>query len=390
MIIENYHRLYEMTLPLVGVENLVMGITLSILCLAKKYGRLYNRSGLIFLAIAMLAIAVINIVEYAVGIDEWTTNSSLAVVVFAASIELFLCFFAYVSLLDKSFVTCRRIISELTLIVLFTAAPLFVRDTGSVLFRVLFGMALTFYVVKLAVNLFVYRRHLRRAVSRIEDYHSHESSSLLAWINCTFYVTITVGVVSVFAPMGDYRVLIVYNLFVFFAYFYIYVEVIRNIYIFDGSMAPIEQQAANKPQVQASTENELQERVEAESSDADKEPSGSFMNPRRKVIYQEWIDRKGYTDPCVTADNIALLLNTNRTRLSLYLNNELGMNYYEWIAHLRIEDAKKLLIEEPQTPVCDIAVRIGIEDKSNFGRAFRRVTGTSPTRYRNGYFTNQK
>lgn len=374
MITESYHKLYEMTLPLVGVESLVMGVTLSILCLAKKYGRLHNRLGLIFLAVSMLALSAINLVEYTIGINEGTMNRSVAVVVFAASIEMFLCFFAYVSLLDKAFVTRKRIIGELALILLFTTPPLLMQDTDSILFLVLFGIALAFYIVKLAFNLIVYRRYLRRAISRIEDYHSNESSALLKWINRTFYITIIVGVVSIFAPLGDYRALIIYNLFMFFAFFYIYIEVIRNIYILDGSMAAIEQQ----------------ERFADELLDADKEPSNSFMNPRRKIIYQEWLDRKGYTDSNITADNIASMLNTNRNRLSIYLNNELGMNYFEWIANLRIEDAKKLLIEEPDTPICNIAVRVGIEDKSNFGRSFRRVMGMSPTRYRNEYFTNKK
>lgn len=385
MIIESYHKFYEMTLPIVGVENLVMGTTLTILCLAKKYGRLHNRRGLIFLAIAMLAMTAINFAEYAFGVRDETLNKSLAVVICATSIELFLCFFAYVSLLDKTFVTRKRILGELALIVLFTSPALFIRDTSSVLFLVLFNISLAFYVIKLTANLIVYRQRLRRAITQIEDYHSYDGSLLLAWINRTFYVIIAVGVLSIFAPLGNYAGLMAYNLFMFFAYFYIYIEVIRNIYIFDGSMGKVDEQ-----QVDESIEDELQPNTEAELHAAYNKPSNNFMNKQRKSIYQEWIDHKGYTTPNITADNIATMLNTNRSRLSLYLNNELGMNYYEWIARLRVEDAKKLLIEEPETPIYDIATRIGIEDKSNFGRAFKRVTGMSPARYRNYYLENEK
>lgn len=383
MVTENYYRLYEITLPLVGVEGLVMGITLSILCLAKKYGRLHNRSGLIFLAMAMLVLSVINIVEYAIGITEGAMNRSIAILVFASSIEMFLCFFTYVSLLDKSFVTYKRIICELALIALFTTPPLFVQETNSIQLKALLGVALLFYIVKLAINFIVFRRHLRRAILRIENYHSDESSSLLMWINRTFYIVIAVGLVSIFASLGDYRVLIIYNLFMFCAFLYIYIEVIRNIYVFDGSMAQIEQQ------VEERIESESQKKFTVELQE-DKEPSISFMNPHRQIIYQEWISRRGYTDPCITADNIALLFNTNRNRLSVYLNSELGVNYYEWIAQMRIDDAKKLLVEEPYIPICTIALRVGIEDKSNFGRAFKRVTGMSPTRYRNEYTGTNK
>lgn len=386
MMVANLYSLYETTLPLVGMENLVMGITLSILCLAKKYGRVHNKSGLIFLAIAMLTLSLINLTEYFVGGYDDMISVSLAVVVFAASVEMFLFFFAYVSMLDKNFASRKRIITELALIVLFTSPALFISQKEGLLFEILFSVSIAFYAVKLICNFVVYRRTLRKAVVEIENFHSEESSSLLAWITRTFYVTMAIGTVSLFAPFGNFGVLTVYNLFMLVAYLYIYVEVIRNIYTFDGSMAAMDEPAADEATSDCKREKQEKQCVEENAAQQDDhtetEDMRGFMTPFRQKRYQEWIERRGYADPGITAQGIALMFNSNRTSLSQYLNNELGMTCFAWITRLRMEDAKKQLIEKPDASISEIAMSIGIADQSNFGRAFKRFTGVSPAAYR--------
>ena len=49
---------------------------------------------------------------------------------------------------------------------------------------------------------------------------------------------------------------------------------------------------------------------------------------------------------------------------------------------LRIEEAKELLIQEPETPVCHIGFAIGFNDKSNFRQQFRKTVGCTPTEWR--------
>ena len=49
---------------------------------------------------------------------------------------------------------------------------------------------------------------------------------------------------------------------------------------------------------------------------------------------------------------------------------------------MRIEDAKRLLMEQPEIPVRHIGYIIGFSDKSNFRRQFKEVVGCTPSEWR--------
>ena len=54
---------------------------------------------------------------------------------------------------------------------------------------------------------------------------------------------------------------------------------------------------------------------------------------------------------------------------------------YQYVLRRRIERAKQLL-RETKAAVLEISLSLGFEQPNNFARTFRRLTGTSPTRYR--------
>lgn len=59
-----------------------------------------------------------------------------------------------------------------------------------------------------------------------------------------------------------------------------------------------------------------------------------------------------------------------------------GMNVSEYIQKLRIEEACRLL-QETQKKVIDIAGEIGYRDVKYFNKIFKRITGSTPSEYRN-------
>ena len=89
-----------------------------------------------------------------------------------------------------------------------------------------------------------------------------------------------------------------------------------------------------------------------------------------------------YTQSHITLDNLASDLNTNRTYLSRHINAAMGCNFKTWISNLRIEDAKRLLLEEPNLPAVSVGELVGISDKSSFFRQFMNVVGATPGDYR--------
>ena len=62
-----------------------------------------------------------------------------------------------------------------------------------------------------------------------------------------------------------------------------------------------------------------------------------------------------------------------------------GQNFTSYLTEYRINMAKKML-EQPTVNVKDVGKNVGYEDSNYFTKVFRRITGQSPTEYRNTVF----
>ena len=100
------------------------------------------------------------------------------------------------------------------------------------------------------------------------------------------------------------------------------------------------------------------------------------------VLVQQWVNSKGYRMPHRTLQEAAESIGTDSVKLHRYCINSLGMDFRAWRTSLRIEDAKKLLMEEPALPSSQIARMVGVKDRSNFFRQFTEITGSSPDKWR--------
>jgi AraC family transcriptional regulator len=58
-----------------------------------------------------------------------------------------------------------------------------------------------------------------------------------------------------------------------------------------------------------------------------------------------------------------------------------GLSPHRYVLNRRVERAKGLL-RNPKLSVLDVSINVGFEHQNNFARAFRRVSGVSPTQFR--------
>lgn len=70
-------------------------------------------------------------------------------------------------------------------------------------------------------------------------------------------------------------------------------------------------------------------------------------------------------------------------RLRRVISQTLGYrNFNDYINQLRIADASRRLLSDPETPILNISLDVGYRTLSSFNRAFREITGMTPTEYR--------
>ena len=97
---------------------------------------------------------------------------------------------------------------------------------------------------------------------------------------------------------------------------------------------------------------------------------------------------KVYKDEDLNIVKLAVLVDVSHHKLSEYLNNHLDQNFSDFINFNRIEEAKSLLMNEPEMKILDICYDIGYNSPSAFYKAFKNFTGVIPKEWRMSYRNN--
>jgi AraC-like DNA-binding protein len=89
-----------------------------------------------------------------------------------------------------------------------------------------------------------------------------------------------------------------------------------------------------------------------------------------------------YADMELTLISLSAQLMVTPHQLSEIFNNRLGMNFRTYLNERRIREAERLLLENPEISILDIAFEVGFSSKTSFNANFLRDTGLSPSDYR--------
>lgn len=99
-------------------------------------------------------------------------------------------------------------------------------------------------------------------------------------------------------------------------------------------------------------------------------------------IQQLMEEEKFYLKPGITISDVSTALGTNDKYISLSVNKYARMNFNHYINTLRVQEAKKLLLEPSRNnSIQDIAMVCGFGNASSFIRVFKQITGLTPAYY---------
>jgi len=84
--------------------------------------------------------------------------------------------------------------------------------------------------------------------------------------------------------------------------------------------------------------------------------------------------------------DIAAILYMSESRARHLFKETAGVGFKEYLSSFRIENAKWLLTNTYED-ISDICFRCGFQSQAPFYRAFKNMTGTSPSQYRNKFYT---
>lgn len=91
---------------------------------------------------------------------------------------------------------------------------------------------------------------------------------------------------------------------------------------------------------------------------------------------------KNHISSNLKAKDVAATVNLSESYFTIYFKTKTGQNFRDYVLNARTDLAKKLLLEQ-RLNISEIAYATGYQDYRSFSRAFKNVTGISPSDYQN-------
>jgi AraC-like DNA-binding protein len=89
-----------------------------------------------------------------------------------------------------------------------------------------------------------------------------------------------------------------------------------------------------------------------------------------------------YTDQELDLEGVVAATGTNRTKVNDVLKSELGMTFTSYLNKLRLTEAARLLSEQGDRTVAEIAYSVGYANVSYFNKLFKEEYGCTPKAFR--------
>ena len=104
---------------------------------------------------------------------------------------------------------------------------------------------------------------------------------------------------------------------------------------------------------------------------------------------KKWIRRKGFCKSNLSIKGVARECGFSDTRFAQYLRQEENATFNEWISKLRMEEAKRILLNQSSLPTEQVGKRLGFSTKSGFMTWFKQQTGMTPEAWRTGVLSKK-
>lgn len=128
------------------------------------------------------------------------------------------------------------------------------------------------------------------------------------------------------------------------------------------------------------------EKQSAAESANDSEPAEEELSEAEKSAIQSaldaWINRKGFSNQDITLGKLAGSVGISTQMLSRYISNVHGVTFRVWLSQIRLEEAKRILVDNQEVTIETIAEECGFASRSYFQNQFKAETGFTPREWR--------
>ena len=299
--------------------------------------------------------------------------------------------FSFGSLIDHTYISRQRCkITAIKFGATAFIALIAMIDALAAYRQILLIVALLGVIELCAKHIIFFHRSYLQCNELLANYFSSDKKSNVRWLNIShwlFYILLAFGVFSITSgAIINWLV----QFYVVAVNIYITVNFINYAKEYASlRLASTEEMIAvmNKTQSNNLSHKKWKRKEEEEKAEGEevtatsrtkkpyKEDFRDFLRPRIAV----WVKTKAYTHEQFTLEELASKLYTNKTYLSTFIKNEYDMNFSGWVASLRIDEAKRIMMKEPEKRLQEVAFECGFSSLAYFSNVFSKSEGISPS-----------
>lgn len=303
-----------------------------------------------------------------------------------------ICFtFSFGSLIDYTYISRQRCkITAIKFGATAFIALIAMTDALAAYRQILLIVALLGVIELCAKHIIFFHRSYLQCNELLANYFSSDKKSNVRWLNIShwlFYILLAFGVVSITSGAVINWLL---QFYIVAVYIYITVKFIKyaneyetlRLATTEEMIAVMDKTQSNNLSHEERKKKEKEEKAEEEEVTATSRTKKPYKEDFRDILRPRiavWVKAKAYTHEQFTLKELASSLYTNKTYLSTFIKEEYDMNFSGWVASLRIDEAKRIMMKEPEKRLQEVAFECGFSSLAYFSSVFSKSEGISPS-----------
>lgn len=319
------------------------------------------------MAIAYISMSILLCAEMLTQPNSPDIRLTRSVALLVSAIQACLFTYTFINLINLQFATRKRIIFESSTLLAICGIMVFGLFFSTRYFDLVFYLSIFCYILMLVRYTIIFLEEYRHYALQVANFFSDDSPAPSNWVYYSFFASLVIGSGALLLTFSEHTIhyIIFTSIFIVF-YCYFGVKFIKYSYSF-YRIEPILLEPAVPINI----------------------PTHNVSKMQLAQRISEWIKEEKYIQSGITIKHLSEEFNTNRTYLSNYINHTENKTFREWINHLRIEKAKKILLDSPNQSISEVAMNSGYTDSSNFNRQFVKNTGVSANAWRRQKLNNK-
>lgn len=251
-------------------------------------------------------------------------------------------------------------------------------------FGVVCLIAVVSFLIQSVIYIVYFDRAYKQSLKDMENYYDEDESHKIKWVRFCYIISMLTNIVFL-VYIGlfwflDYKMEVasLYTMWYMLYFTYLTSNFLSFLSTHKVVLEAVAHRALSGEGLKISLGDSFRTRKSKSSHDTVKVNDFKSLERALKI----WVGQKRYCEYDKSREEIADELGTTKELLHQYFMTKKGVDFKTWRTELRIEEAKRMLIENTDFSINIIGELSGFSDRSNFHRQFVKIVGCSPKQWR--------